>query len=147
MTKKAVLYARVSTTDQKDKRYSLQSQIEAMRKYAAQQGFEIVAEFKDNFGRATPIEFRPEGRKAYAMLKKGIDATSASYSRYGVGIHKGNPRKCIDCGQSIKVGEAWTRDASAADSEYGRIVIIRHSPRCPDEKKHKAFQARLNRAA
>jgi predicted site-specific integrase-resolvase len=36
MTKRAVLYARVSTDDQSDKGYSLPSQLEAMRKYATQ---------------------------------------------------------------------------------------------------------------
>jgi site-specific DNA recombinase len=67
--KRAILYARVSTDDQKDKGYSLPSQFDAMRKYAAQQGFEIVAEYQDDYSGATPIEFRPEGAKAYAMLK------------------------------------------------------------------------------
>jgi site-specific DNA recombinase len=69
--KRAVLYARVSTDDQAEKGYSLPSQLDAMRKYAAQQGFEIVGEFKDDYSGATPIEFRPEGGKAYAMLKSG----------------------------------------------------------------------------
>lgn len=69
--KRAILYARVSTDDQADKGYSLPSQFEAMRKYAAQQDFEIAAEFHDDYSGATPIEMRPEGRKAYAMLKDG----------------------------------------------------------------------------
>ena len=43
--KRAVLYARVSTDEQADKGYSLPSQFDAMRKYAAQQGFEIAGEF------------------------------------------------------------------------------------------------------
>jgi len=69
--KRAVLYARVSTDDQKDQGYSLPSQFDAMRKYAAQQGFEIAAEFQDDYSGATPIEHRPEGRKAYTMLQGG----------------------------------------------------------------------------
>ena len=71
MSKRAVLYARVSTTDQKDAGYSLPSQFEAMRKYAAREGFEIAGEFQDDYSGATPIEFRPEGKKAYAMLQGG----------------------------------------------------------------------------
>lgn len=71
MTKRAVLYARVSTDEQADKGYSLPSQLDAMRKYAAQQSFEVVAEFCDDYSGATPIEFRPEGGKAYTMLKSG----------------------------------------------------------------------------
>ena len=69
MAKRAILYARVSTDEQADKGYSLPSQLDAMRKYAAQQGFEVVAEFCDDYSGATPIEFRPEGGKAYTMLK------------------------------------------------------------------------------
>lgn len=69
--KRAVLYARVSTDEQADKGYSLPSQFDAMRKYAAQQGFEIAGEFQDDYSGATPIEFRPEGSKAYTMLKSG----------------------------------------------------------------------------
>ena len=71
MSKRAVLYARVSTDEQAAKGYSLPSQLEAMRKYAAQQDFEVVAEFCDDYSGATPIEFRPEGKKAYAMLQGG----------------------------------------------------------------------------
>jgi site-specific DNA recombinase len=69
--KRAVLYARVSTDEQADKGYSLPSQFDAMRKYATQQGFEIAGEFQDDYSGATPIEYRPEGGKAYTMLKSG----------------------------------------------------------------------------
>ncbi len=42
-----------------------------MRKYATQNDFKIVGEFQDDYSGATPIEFRPEGSKAYTMLKSG----------------------------------------------------------------------------
>lgn len=80
MTKKAVLYARVSTDDQKDKGYSLPSQFDAMRKYAAREGFEVVAEFQDDYSGATPIEHRPEGRKAYALLQSGAADMIVAYT-------------------------------------------------------------------
>ncbi|MBI4672794.1 MAG: recombinase family protein [Chloroflexi bacterium] len=80
MTKRAILYARVSTDEQADKGYSLPSQFDAMRKYAAQQGFEIVAEFQDDYSGATPIEHRPEGRKAYAMLQSGAADVIIAYT-------------------------------------------------------------------
>ena len=74
-----------------------------------------------------------------------IDAKSAPYTRYGVGLQKRNPRKCIACGLGIKNGEAWVRDASAEDPDgFGRIVTIRHSPRCPNQKVLRKFQARRN---
>lgn len=68
--KKAVIYARVSTDEQVDN-YSLSSQAELCRKYASQIGYQVIKEFQDDYSGATPIEQRPEGRKAYSMLKNG----------------------------------------------------------------------------
>ncbi len=65
--KRAVIYARVST-DEQSKGYSLPTQLEECRKYAESQGFVIVGSFKDDYSGATPIELRPEGRRAYEML-------------------------------------------------------------------------------
>lgn len=65
----ALIYARVSTDEQADKGYSLSSQLEACRKYAAQHDFAVVAEFSDDFTGSVPIEMRPEGKKAFQMLK------------------------------------------------------------------------------
>ena len=69
MTKRAVLYARVSTDDQADKGYSLPSQLELCRKYAERLGFEIVGEMREDHSGATPIAERPEGKTLAAMLK------------------------------------------------------------------------------
>lgn len=80
MSMKAVLYARVSTDDQADKGYSIPSQLEAERQYAAREGMEVVAEFQDDYSGATPIEFRPEGQKAYAMLKSGAADAIIAYT-------------------------------------------------------------------
>lgn len=65
---RAIIYARVSTDDQADN-YSLPSQIELCRRYAAHIGYEVIAEFREDYSGATAIEQRPEGRKAYAILK------------------------------------------------------------------------------
>jgi DNA invertase Pin-like site-specific DNA recombinase len=53
------------------KGYSLPTQLEACRKYAESQGFEVAGAFRDDYSGATPIESRPEGRKAYEMLSHG----------------------------------------------------------------------------
>lgn len=45
--KKAILYARVSTQEQAEKGYSLAQQMEALREYAAREGYEIVEEVTD----------------------------------------------------------------------------------------------------
>ncbi len=69
MSKRAVLYARVSTDDQADKGYSLPSQLELCRKYSEQHGFQVVAEFQEDYSGATAIAERPEGKRLWAMLK------------------------------------------------------------------------------
>ncbi len=66
--KRAVIYARVSTDEQATKGYSLPTQIEACERYAHDNGLEVVGVFKDDYTGTSPIESRPEGRKAYEML-------------------------------------------------------------------------------
>jgi site-specific DNA recombinase len=68
--KRAVIYARVST-DEQASNYSLPTQLDACRKYAEKAGMVIVGEFSDDYSGATPIEARPEGRKAFTLLKSG----------------------------------------------------------------------------
>ena len=55
MEKSAVIYARVSTDEQAEHGYSLQSQIEACRDYAARNGFNVAIEIKDDFSGAKLI--------------------------------------------------------------------------------------------
>jgi predicted site-specific integrase-resolvase len=45
--KRAILYARVSTDEQARSGYSLAQQIEALRQYAANEGYEILEEVED----------------------------------------------------------------------------------------------------
>src|SRR5215208_5788466 len=45
--KKAVLYARVSTDEQARSGYSLAQQLEALREYAAREGYEVLEEVRD----------------------------------------------------------------------------------------------------
>ena len=49
MSKRAAIYCRVSTDEQAEKGYSLPSQIEACRKYALDNDYEVVAEFTDDY--------------------------------------------------------------------------------------------------
>lgn len=68
--KRAIIYARVSTDDQKDKGYSLPTQVEQCHNYAERLGYQVVVEFKDDYSGATAIAERPEGKKMVAMLKR-----------------------------------------------------------------------------
>ena len=45
--KRAILYARVSTEEQARSGYSLAQQIEALREYAAREGYEVLEEVTD----------------------------------------------------------------------------------------------------
>lgn len=68
-TKRAAIYARVSTDEQAEKGYSLPSQLEACRRYAEQNGLRVVAEFKDDYSGAK-LE-RPEFSKLRDMVRMG----------------------------------------------------------------------------
>ncbi len=50
---KAVLYARVSTRGQADKGYSLRQQLDALRGYALQEGYEVLEEVQDTISGST----------------------------------------------------------------------------------------------
>ena len=52
MSKRAVLYARVSTDEQAEHGYSLSTQLAAMRDYVAENGFVIVDEITDDYSGA-----------------------------------------------------------------------------------------------
>ena len=69
MIKRMIAYRRVSTDDQADKGYSLPSQLESIKRYAAQLGYTIVADFADDCSGTIPLGDRPEGKKAAAMLR------------------------------------------------------------------------------
>jgi len=43
-SKRAILYARVSTDEQARSGYSLAQQLEALREYAAREGYEVLEE-------------------------------------------------------------------------------------------------------
>src|SRR5919202_2201113 len=47
MKKRAILYARVSTEEQVRSGYSLAQQLEALREYTAQEGYEVFEEVQD----------------------------------------------------------------------------------------------------
>ncbi len=68
---KAVIYVRVSTDEQAEQGYSLPTQIRACEKYAQEHDLSVVAVLSDDYTGTVPIEQRPQGAKAYAMLAQG----------------------------------------------------------------------------
>lgn len=67
-TIQCVLYARVSTTDQAEKQLSIPAQLEAMRQYAATQGWRVVREFLEPGVSARTAE-RPSLQALLAMVR------------------------------------------------------------------------------
>jgi site-specific DNA recombinase len=67
MKKRAVIYARVSTVEQ-GQGYSLPTQLESCRKYAAERGYTVVAEFTD-MHTGTEID-RPGLNELYEFVEK-----------------------------------------------------------------------------
>jgi site-specific DNA recombinase len=73
--KRAVINVRVSTSEQAEIGYSLQSQLEACRQYAVEQGFEVVEETTDDCSGAIPVAERSGGARVYELLRSGqVDA-------------------------------------------------------------------------
>ncbi len=70
MTKRAILYARVSSDEQAEHGYSLQTQLQSMRYYAAEHGLEVAAEFADDCSGTIRVYDRPKGKEVVAMLER-----------------------------------------------------------------------------
>lgn len=71
MTKRALVYARVSTDDQAERGFSLSAQIEAGRKYAEVHGMTVTNELiDDGVSGARAFSERPSGATAWTMLRQ-----------------------------------------------------------------------------
>jgi site-specific DNA recombinase len=68
--KRVVLYARVSTEEQARSGYSLAQQIEALREYAAREGYEVLAEVTDPGQSGASLE-RPGMDKVRDLVTAG----------------------------------------------------------------------------
>jgi site-specific DNA recombinase len=75
MSKRTVIYARVSTDEQAERGTSLQTQVEGCQRYATAQGFDVVAVLVDAASGAIPIVERPQGKELYKLVDAGqVDA-------------------------------------------------------------------------
>jgi site-specific DNA recombinase len=86
MTKRAALYARVSTSKQADGELSLPDQKRAIQAYCRQRGWTIVAEYVDHVSASDENKRRPEFEQ---MVDDGMTGRGGfevivvhSYSRY-----------------------------------------------------------------
>jgi site-specific DNA recombinase len=72
--KRAILYARVSTDEQARTSYSLAQQIEALREYAAREGYEVLEEVKD------------PGQSGASLERPGMDRVRDLVAAGGVSV-------------------------------------------------------------
>jgi site-specific DNA recombinase len=87
--KRAILYARVSTDEQARSGYSLAQQIEALRAYAAREGYEVLEEVVD------------PGQSGASLERPGMDRVRDLVSAGGVAVvlaqepRQVRPRACL----------------------------------------------------
>src|SRR5918998_902179 len=72
--KRAVLYARVSTEEQASSGYSLAQQLEALREYAASEGYEVLEEITD------------PGQSGASLERPGMDRVRDLVAAGGVSV-------------------------------------------------------------
>src|SRR3712207_6746302 len=72
--KRAILYARVSTDEQARSGYSLAQQLEALREYAAREGYEVLEEVQD------------PGQSGASLERPGMDRVRDLVAASGVSV-------------------------------------------------------------
>ena len=145
MTKKAAIYARVSTDDQADKGYSLPSQLDGCRHYIDQLGYSIVAEFKEDNSGAIPVAERPYGKRLTEMIKlREVDA---------VIVHQVDrlSRDIVDLLATVRnwlrVGvEVYALDVGRIESELDIVLVIKGWQGSDERKKIRERSMRGKRA-
>ncbi len=134
MSKRAILYARVSTDEQADRGYSLPSQLEADRAYAARIGFSVVEELTEDCSGVIPIAERPKGKRLMERVqRREADALIAhQVDRYS--------RDIVDLLASVR---GWLRagvevhvcDVGKIESELDIVLVIKGWQGSDERKK------------
>lgn len=145
MTKKAAIYARVSTDDQADKGYSLPSQLDGCRQYIEQLGYSIVAEFKEDNSGAIPVADRTQGKRLAEMVRfREVDA---------VVVHQVDrlSRDIVDLLATVRnwlrAGvEVYALDVGKIESELDIVLVIKGWQGSDERKKIRERSMRGKRA-
>ena len=141
MTPRAILYTRVSTDEQAEHGYSLQSQLEACRKYAAGLGMTTAAEITDDYSGAKlnrpgldQVRAMLDRHEAEAVIVFAPDRLTRSlahslvlreeWQRAGVELHYVSRGKSEDNPES-----RMTENIEAVFGDYWRAKIIEGSAR------------------
>ncbi len=134
MSKRAVLYARVSTDEQADKGYSLPSQLDSCRKYAEQHGFTVIEELREDFSGGTPFAERPEGKRLMEMLRRR--AADAIISHQVDRLSRDNVDLLVSIRQWLRAGvEVHTCDIGKIEDENNILLVIKGWQGSDERKK------------
>jgi site-specific DNA recombinase len=139
--KRAILYARVSTDEQARSGYSLAQQIEALRDYAAREGYEVLEEVSDPGQSGASLE-RPgmdrvrdvvAGGGVYVILAQDRDRFAREpaylfYLREEFAEHQTTLRALNDRGDGSPEGELTTGILDQI-ARYERLKIVERSRR------------------
>src|SRR5215218_10414368 len=109
--KRAILYARVSTDEQARSGYSLAQQIEALRTYAAREGYEVLEKVSETPERAA------QALRGLVWTACGISWPPGEYRRssHRTGtVSAANLRSCICCGRSSRPMEQGSNPSMTA---------------------------------
>ncbi len=125
MTKRAIVYARVSTDDQAEKGFSLSAQVEAGRKYADAHGMTVASELiDDGVSGAMAFSERPAAAAAQALFRTGkaealIVTNVDRLSRDVVDL-------LVTIRELLRAGiEVYCLDMGQVTSEYDIMLVIR----------------------
>jgi site-specific DNA recombinase len=139
--KRAILYARVSTDEQARSGYSLAQQIEALREYAAREGYKVLEEVSDSGQSGASLE-RPgmdrvrdvvAGGGVYVVLAQDRDRFAREpaylfYLREEFAEHQTTLRALNDRGDGNPEGELTTGILDQI-ARYERLKIVERSRR------------------
>src|SRR3712207_6022163 len=87
-TRRAILYARVSTDEQARSGFSLAQQIEALRAYAAREGYEVLEEVSD------------PGQSGASLERPGMDRVRDLVAVGGVSVVLAQDRDRFEIGRA-----------------------------------------------
>lgn len=142
---RTAIYARVSTTDQADKGYSLPSQIEACQDYVERLGYSVAVELREDCSGAIPVAERPQGQSLTKMvMQREIDV---------VVVHQVDrlSRDIVDLLQTVRT---WIRagveihagDVGKIENELDIVLVIKGWQGSDERKKIRERSMRGKRA-
>lgn len=145
MTKRAAIYARVSTDDQAERGYSLPSQVEACKLFAVRLGYTVTVEISEDYSGAAPIAERPQAARLDEIVRRReIDAVIV----YQVDRLSRDIVNLLATVQTwLRAGiEVYSLDVGKIESELDIVLVIKGWQGSDERKKIRERSMRGKRA-